>query len=170
LFLVVDLNIYVKEENEKMKIFKQVSILAMAAIISGCGSTGTTGSGYESEPITAQSQNADTSAQNDDMQQASETDERITEDQALSAIRNYCHTNNPELQKMEDSGEYTISWDIQSADDSQIVVVYRSYTGALVRYYIDPVTGDTYVTEFVEGITDEEERSPETLNVRDYMD
>ena len=155
-----------------MKIFKQVSILAMAAIISGCGASGTSNSGYESEPITAQSQTADTSTQNEDegTQQASAADERISEEQALAAIKNYCHNNNPELQNMEDSGDYTISWDIQSADDSQIVVVYRSYTGALVRYYIDPVTGDTYITEFVEGITDEEERSPETLNVRDYMD
>ena len=144
----------------------------MAVMISGCGAAGTTGSGYDSEPITTQAQSTDTADQNEDAgaQQASAADERISEEQALAAIKNYCHNNNPELQNMEDSGDYTISWDIQSADDSQIVVVYRSYTGALVRYYIDPVTGDTYITEFVEGITDEEERSPETLNVRDYMD
>ena len=155
-----------------MKFFRQLPIIAMAVMISGCGAAGTTGSGYDSEPITTQAQSTDTADQNEDAgaQQASAADERISEEQALAAIKNYCHNNNPELQNMEDSGDYTISWDIQSADDSQIVVVYRSYTGALVRYYIDPVTGDTYITEFVEGITDEEERSPETLNVRDYMD
>ena len=146
-----------------MKFFRQLQILAMAVMLSGCGTAGTSGSGFESEPIATQNEATD-------VQQESAADERISEDQALTAIKNYCYNNNPELQKMVDSGEYTISWDIQSADDSQIVIVYRSYTAAIVRYYIDPVSGDTYVTEFVEGITAEEERSPETLNVRDYMD
>ena len=31
------------------------------------------------------------------------------------------------------------------------------------------VTGDAYVTELVPGIIDEETRSGETLNVRDYL-
>ncbi len=53
--------------------------------------------------------------------------------------------------------------------NDQIVVLFRSYTGALVRYYIDPASGETYVTEFVSGITPEEERTEETLNVKDYI-
>ena len=39
----------------------------------------------------------------------------------------------------------------------------------IVRYYIHPVSGETYVTEFVPGITEEEKRTDETLNVKDYM-
>lgn len=36
---------------------------------------------------------------------------------------------------------------------------------AQIRYYINPTTGETYVTEYAEGITPEEE----SLNVRDYL-
>ena len=97
------------------------------------------------------------------------SDKNITEDQALLAIKNYCYESNPDLKDMEKSDDYTIYWEVVSSDKSQIVVLFRSYTGALVRYYIDPVSGDTYVTEFVAGITDEEERTEESFNVRDYL-
>ena len=47
--------------------------------------------------------------------------------------------------------------------------MFRSYTGALIRYYIDPVSGETYVTEFVPGITSEEQRTEESFNARDFL-
>ena len=82
--------------------------------------------------------------------EGSETLRKIeTNDQALSAIKNYCITNNPELEDMVKSGDYTIYWEIESSTDNEIVVLFRSYTGAELRYYIDSVSGDTYVTEFV---------------------
>ena len=67
------------------------------------------------------------------------------------------------------SGEYSIYWDVTTNDTDEIVVLYRSYTGAQSRYYIDPVSGDTYVTEMVPGIIDEERPTDESLNVRDYL-
>ena len=101
----------------------------------------------------------------------SETLRKIeTDDQALSAIKNYCIANNPELEDMVKSGDYTIYWEIESSKDNQIVVLFRSYTGAELRYYIDSVSGDTYVTEFVKGITDGEQRTEETFNALDYVD
>ena len=95
-------------------------------------------------------------------------DEKLTDEQALSAIRNYCYAENPDLKDMEESGDYTIYWDISSGDEKEVVVLYRSYTGAEIRYYIDRSSGDTYVTEFVSGITEEEERTEENFNVKDY--
>lgn len=94
----------------------------------------------------------------------------ITEEQALGAIRNYCLENNPDLEDMLGSEDYTLYFDVSTNEEGQIVVLYRSYTGAQVRYYVDPDTGETYVTEFVPGITEEEERTEETLNVRDHME
>ena len=38
------------------------------------------------------------------------------------------------------------------------------------RYYIDRSTGETYVTEFVPCIIEEEQHTDETLNVWDYVD
>ena len=99
-----------------------------------------------------------------------DTVKEITDEQAISAIKNYCYNNQPDLKEIEESGDYEIYWDVVSSDEKEIVVLYRSYTGAQVRYYIDPVKGEVYVTEFVPGITDEEEKTDESFNVRDYLD
>ena len=60
--------------------------------------------------------------------------------------------------------------EVSSSDESRIVVLFRSYTGAQIRYYIDPLSGETYVTESVPGITAGEERTDESLNAWDYID
>ncbi|WP_294238225.1 hypothetical protein [Pseudobutyrivibrio sp.] len=99
-----------------------------------------------------------------------ESDEVITEDQALDAIKNYCIQQNPDLEDMVDSGDYAIYWNVESSNEEEIVVVYRSYTAAIVRYYVDVHTGDTYVTEFVPDIMDEEEKTGENFNIRDYIE
>ena len=93
----------------------------------------------------------------------------ITEDQALSAIRNYCLEAIPDLKDMEGSEDFTTYWQVESSSEDEIVVLFRSYTGAQVRYYINPTSGETYVTEFVQGITEEEEETGETFNVKDYL-
>ena len=95
---------------------------------------------------------------------------RLSAEQALAAVRNYCLSRDPELESMLNDGEHELYWDVQSSDDSEIVILFRSYTGALIRYYVDPVSGETFVTEFVPGITADEERTDESLNVRDYLD
>ena len=96
--------------------------------------------------------------------------ETITQDQALAAIKKYCYTNDPDLESKEGSDEYTIGWGVTTNEAGEIVVLYRSYTAAEIRYYINPTTGETYVTELVPGIIDEEQRTDESLNVRDYLE
>ena len=93
---------------------------------------------------------------------------RLTDEQALSAVRSYCLARNPELQGIIDAGQYPVYWDIASGDAQEVVVLYRSYTGSQTRYYIDRTTGDCYVTEAVPGVTAGEERTDERLNVWDY--
>ena len=95
---------------------------------------------------------------------------RLTDEQALAAVRNYCLAGDPELESIIRAGEYPVYWDVSSSDDQEIVVLFRSYTGALIRFYIDPVSGETYITEFVPGITPQEQRTEETLNIREYLD
>ena len=96
--------------------------------------------------------------------------ETITDDQALSAIQKYCYDSNPDLEGIVNDGEYQVCWNVESSDANEIVVLFHSYTGAQIRYYIDAVSGDTYVTEFVQGITPEEEKTDESFNVRDYFE
>lgn len=95
--------------------------------------------------------------------------DEVTDSLALSAIQYYCYDRNPELEGIVSAGEYPVSWEIESSDAQQVVVLFRSYTGALVRYYIDRATGDTRVTDFMPGITPEEVPSEEQLNVWDYF-
>ena len=94
---------------------------------------------------------------------------RLTDEEALSAVRRYCFVRNPDLKGVVDAGEYPVDWVIPSSTEAEIVVLFRSYTGAEIRYYIDRFSGETYVTEFVSGITEQEERSDETFNARDYL-
>ena len=95
--------------------------------------------------------------------------EELSDEQALAAIRNYCYSRNPDLEGIVKAGEYPVYWDISSSDEKEIVVLFRSYTGAQNRYYIDRLSGETYVTEFVPGITDEEQLTDESFNIRDYF-
>lgn len=118
---------------------------------------------------TALEADAEKEKEQEQEQEDPDTTGKLTEDQALSAIKNYCFLNNPELEDMVNSGEYIISWEVESSDEHQIVILYRSYTAALIRYYIDVDSGETYVTEFVQGITNGEEQTDERFNVKDYI-
>lgn len=93
----------------------------------------------------------------------------LSDEQALSAIKNYCYSINPDLESIVNSKEYPVYWEIASSDEHKTVVLFRSYTGVLVRYYIDCATGETYSTEFVPGITAEEQRTDESFNINDYF-
>jgi hypothetical protein len=96
-------------------------------------------------------------------------EQALTEEEALASIQSYCFEQNPELEKETDSEETTVYWDVSTNDAGEIVVLFRSYTGSETRYYIDPVSGDTYSTELVPGIIDEEQRTDESFNTRDYL-
>ena len=129
-----------------MKIIKTVAllfVLAMTMLICSCGKN--------SDGIVVETK-----------------EELISDEQALEAIRNYCCTINPDLEKIA-AEEYPVYWEIVLSDNTEIVVLFRSYTGAQVRYYIDRATGKTSITEFVPGIMDEEESTGESIDVRDYI-
>ena len=121
-----------------------------------------------SEPVASTEEQTTTVSTEEQASENSETTD-LTKEQALEAIKNYCYSNNADLKNMEDSEEYTISWDVSENGNNEIVVLYRSYTGAETRYYINPSSGDAYATEFVPGVTEEEEKTGETLNVRNYL-
>jgi hypothetical protein len=97
------------------------------------------------------------------------SDAVITQEQALEAVKDHCIANNPSLEEMLGSEDYTTYFDVSTSEAGEIVVLFRSYTGAQIRYYVDPNSGDVYTTELVPGIIDEEQRTEETFNIKDYM-
>ena len=151
----------------------------MALCLAGCGTKSPEETGPHVESIPAdesvtvdESSPADGSVQTDGSTPADESvqaDDAISQEQALEAIKNYCFITNPDLEGMVDSDEYTINWDVTTNEAGEIVVLYRSYTAAEIRYYINPSSGETYVTERVPGIIDDEQRTDESFNVKDYL-
>lgn len=92
----------------------------------------------------------------------------LSDEQALMAIRNYCCVCNRDLEEIISRDEYPVYWEVSSSDEKQVVILFRSYTSAQIRYYTDRVTGETYVTEFMPGISTEETLTEESFNAKDY--
>lgn len=96
----------------------------------------------------------------------SETKPEITSEMALEGVSNYCHKEydwsaaeeNPSIMGIE-MGEET---------DTTYQVVFRSYTGALVNFYVDKASGTTRMEEYVPALNIKEETG--TINLFDYLD
>ena len=92
-------------------------------------------------------------------------DKRITAEQAYEGVNNYCHAaydwsiaeENPSIMSV-DMGEET---------DSAYEVVFRSYTGASVLFYVNKTTGTTRMVEKVPLLDVENEAG--TMNLFDYL-
>ena len=89
----------------------------------------------------------------------------ITEKMAYEGVSNYCHSaydwtvadDNPDIMTLE-MGEET---------DSVYQVVFRSYTGALVYFYVDKASGSTRMEEYVPALDIKNDAG--TINLFDYI-
>ena len=84
---------------------------------------------------------------------------------AYEGVSNYCHSeydwsiaeDNPDIMTLE-MGEET---------DSAYQVVFRSYTGALVYFYVDKASGSTKMVEYVPTLDIQNDAG--TINLFDYL-
>lgn len=98
--------------------------------------------------------------------QAEDTLRTITADMAYEGINNYCHSaydwsvakDNPDIMSLT-MGEET---------DTAYQVVFRSYTGAFVHFYVDKASGTTKIVEKVPSLNVEEEAG--TIELYDYLE
>ena len=90
----------------------------------------------------------------------------ITAEMALEGVNNYCHSEydwsiaeeNPDIMYVT-MGEDT---------DSTYQVVFRSYTGAFVRFYVDKASGTTRLEDYVPSL---DITSPAgTIDLHDYLE
>lgn len=95
--------------------------------------------------------------------------EPLTDEQALTGFTNYLYFKIKNLQKILDEDKKPCTWGISSSDKKTIVIMFKSHTGALLRYYINRSTGKTYAATYVVS-SNSYVRTNETLNIRDYID
>lgn len=94
-----------------------------------------------------------------------DTRRTITADMAYEGVNNYCHSaydwsvakDNPDIMSVT-MGEET---------DSAYQVVFRSYTGALVHFYVNKANGTTRIIEKVPSLNVEEDAG--TIELFDYL-
>ena len=90
----------------------------------------------------------------------------ITAEMAYEGVNNYCHSeydwsvaaDNPSMMSVE-MGEET---------ESEYKVVFRSYTGAFVFFYVDKTSGATRMVEYVPNLDIKNEAG--TIDLFDYLD
>lgn len=90
----------------------------------------------------------------------------ITAEMAYEGVNNYCHSNydwsiaadNPSMMSVTMGEETT----------SEYQVIFRSYTGALVYFYVDKTSGKTRMVESVPAL--EVDSVAGTIDLKDYLD
>jgi hypothetical protein len=93
--------------------------------------------------------------------QTEDTLRTITKEIAFEGVSNYCHKeydwsvakDNPDIIYLQ-MGEET---------DSTYEVVFRSYTGAFVHFYVNKTSGTTRIVEIVPSLNVEEEKGTISL-------
>lgn len=95
--------------------------------------------------------------------------EPLTDELALTGFTNYLYHKVKNLQDILDERKYPCTWGISSSNERQILIMYKSHTGALYRYHIDRKTGKTYATRYYVE-TNSYRKIKESFNVRDYVD
>ena len=94
------------------------------------------------------------------------TKSEITAEMAYEGVNNYCHSaydwsvakDNPEIMYVQ-MGEET---------DSAYQVVFRSYTGAFVNFYVDKTSGATRMEEYVPNLNVRNDVG--TIDLFDYLE
>ena len=90
----------------------------------------------------------------------------ITAEMAYEGVSNYCHSTydwsiaeeNPSIMYVEMGTE----------TDSSYQVVFRSYTGSFVNFYVDKTNGTTRMEEYVPTLDIRSEAG--TINLFDYIE
>ena len=94
-----------------------------------------------------------------------ESPSKITAEMALEGVSNYCHSeydwsiakDNPDIMGVE-MGEET---------DSSYQVIFRSYTGAQVNFYVNKESGTTRMEEYVPTLGVKNDAG--TIELFDYL-
>ena len=89
----------------------------------------------------------------------------LTQEQAYEGVNSYCHSNYDWSPAEEDPEIMYVYMGEETA--TEYTVVFRSYTGAFVNFYVNKETGSTRIVETVPSLGVEEETG--TIDLHDYL-
>mgnify|MGYP006916028441 CR=1 FL=1 len=90
----------------------------------------------------------------------------ITAEMAYEGINNYCHSEYDwSIAEYNPSIMYVAMGD---ETETEYKVIFRSYTGSFVHFYVDKASGNTRMVEVVPMMNIEEETG--TINLFDYLE
>lgn len=90
----------------------------------------------------------------------------ITAEMAYEGINNYCHSEYDWSVAEENPSIMYVK--MEEGTDTEFKVVFRSYTGAFVNFYVEKSSGKTRIVESVPSLGVEDEVG--TINISDYLE
>ena len=90
----------------------------------------------------------------------------ITSEMAYQGVNNYCHSNYDWSIAADNPSMMTVTMGEETTSEFQ--VIFRSYTGSFVHFYVDKASGNTRMVEVVPSLDIENEVG--TFNLFDYLD
>ena len=90
------------------------------------------------------------------------TKSEITPEMAYEGVSNYCHS------AYDWSNSSMMYLDMGEETDSTYQVVFRSYTGAFVYFYVEKTSGTTRMVEYVPTLDIRSEAG--TIDIFDYLE
>lgn len=90
----------------------------------------------------------------------------ITAEMAYEGVSNYCHREYDWSMAEENPSMMSVTMGEETASEYQ--VVFRSYTGALVCFYVDKASGSTRMVEVVPEL--DVDSVVGTINLLDYLE
>lgn len=85
---------------------------------------------------------------------------------AFEGVNNYCHSEYD--WSMADDNPSMMSVTMGEETEAEYQVIFRSYTGSFVHFYVDKASGNTRMVEVVPLMRIEEETG--TINLFDYLE
>ncbi|MBP5513777.1 MAG: hypothetical protein J6Y04_03230 [Bacteroidaceae bacterium] len=89
----------------------------------------------------------------------------ITAEMALEGVSNYCHSEYD--WSVAESDSALMSVEMGDETETEYKVVFRSYTGAFVYFYVDKSSGSTRMVEYVPALDIESDAG--TIDLFDYL-
>ena len=143
----------------KKIVYVMIVAVMMCAVLLGCSTKTENNTPDVNTPV------ANTPTPEANVPETNPSENVVTQEMAYEGVNNYCHSEydwsiaeeNPSIMYVE-MGEET---------ESEYHVIFRSYTGSFVNFYVDKSTGITRMVDYVPGLDIESEAG--TIDIHEYL-